>query len=84
MDKSDTSGEIKALRERIESETTTIEDLHLWQLSENERSLILSRNTSEDKCPTFYHDCVRQVGNYEHITVEIHKTKTGKKEAQDR
>lgn len=73
LDKSDTSEEIKSLRKLIESDVTTIEDLHLWQISENERSLILSLSSSATKDPAFYHDLVRQVGKYEHITVEIHK-----------
>jgi cation diffusion facilitator family transporter len=73
LDKSDTFETVSRLRELIESDTTTIEDLHLWQISENERSLILSLTSSEDKGPSFYHDLVKKVGNFEHITVEIHK-----------
>ncbi|MDT8378575.1 MAG: CDF family Co(II)/Ni(II) efflux transporter DmeF [Desulfotignum sp.] len=73
LDKSDTSETITRLRELIESDTTSIEDLHVWQISENERSLILSLTSSEDKDPSFYHTLVKKVGNFEHITVEIKK-----------
>jgi cation diffusion facilitator family transporter len=73
LDKSDTSETIARLRELIESDTTSIEDLHVWQISENERSLILSLTSSEDKDPSFYHNLVKKVGNFEHITVEINK-----------
>lgn len=73
LDKCDTSEEIEHLRDLIESDHTTIRDLHLWQISENERSLILSLVTSDGREPSFYHDLVRQIGNYEHITVEINR-----------
>lgn len=73
LDKCDTSEEIEHLRDLIESDHTTIRDLHLWQISENERSLILSLVTSDGREPAFYHDLVRQIGNYEHITVEINR-----------
>ncbi|MCP3875727.1 MAG: CDF family Co(II)/Ni(II) efflux transporter DmeF [Desulfobacteraceae bacterium] len=74
LDKGDFTQEIKALRSLINSESTHIQDIHLWQLSENECSLIISLNSSDDKPPKYYHDLVKQVGKYEHITVEIHKS----------
>ncbi len=73
LDKSDTAETVTRLRELIESDTTSIEDLHLWQISENERSLILSLTSADDKGPCYYHNLVKKVGNFEHITVEIHK-----------
>lgn len=73
LDKSDTSETITRLQELIESDTTSIEDLHLWQISENEQSLILSLKSSDDKGPSFYHNLVKKVGHFDHITVEIHK-----------
>lgn len=73
LDKSDTSDTVIRLRELIESGTTSIEDLHIWQISENERSLILSLNSSDDKGPSFYHDLVKKAGDFDHITVEIHR-----------
>ena len=78
LDKADTTEEIKKLRRVIESDHTTIDDLHLWQISENERSLILSLTTSAGQEPLFYHNLVKQVGNYEHITVEINRDHKGK------
>jgi cation diffusion facilitator family transporter len=73
LDKSDTSETVARLRELIESDTTSIEDLHIWQISENEQSLILSLNSSDDKDPSFYHNLVKKAGHFDHITVEIHK-----------
>lgn len=73
LDKADTSEEIRQLKDLIESDSTSVNDLHLWQISENERSLILSIETSLNHDPLFYHNLVRQVGNYEHITVEINR-----------
>ncbi|WP_022666919.1 CDF family Co(II)/Ni(II) efflux transporter DmeF [Desulfospira joergensenii] len=64
-------GEIESIRSVIESESTIVKDIHLWQISENERSLILSLSSSEDRPPGHYHKLVEKIGKYEHITVEI-------------
>ncbi len=75
LDKCDTTKEIKKLRTLIEGDHTIIDDIHLWQISENERSLILSLDTTLGHEPSFYHKLVRQVGSFEHITVEINRPK---------
>lgn len=77
LDKCDTSEEISRLKDLIETGTTKIRDLHLWQISENERSLILSIATSGNEQPSFYHDLVKKIGDYEHITVEINRIREG-------
>jgi len=73
LDKSDYSDEIAKIKSKVESESTTVEDIHLWQISDNERSLILSVNTTEDRTPKYYHDTVGDIGKYEHVTVEVNK-----------
>lgn len=73
LDKGDYSREIESIRSGIESNLTSVSDLHLWQISENERSLILSLESAEDKTPGYYHKLVRTIGKYEHITVEINR-----------
>jgi len=73
LDKGDYSREIESIRSEIESGSTSVHDIHLWQISENERSLILSLESMEDKTPEYYHNLVRTIGKYEHITVEINK-----------
>jgi len=73
LDKGDTTEEIEALRRHIESETTAIKDIHIWQISENERSLILSIHSTEDREPAHYHRLAREIGQFAHITVEINR-----------
>ncbi len=75
LDKGGYADEIQSLRSHIESSTTTVKDLHLWQISENERSLILSLESTENRSPRHYHELVQQVGHYDHITVEVNKKK---------
>ncbi len=73
LDRGDYSEEIESIRSKIESSTTSVQDLHLWQISENERSLILSLESTADTPPEYYHDLVKTIGKYEHITVEVNK-----------
>ncbi|MBT6339251.1 MAG: CDF family Co(II)/Ni(II) efflux transporter DmeF [Desulfobacula sp.] len=73
LDRGDFSGEIESIRRQIDSKTTRVQDLHLWKISENERSLILSLDSTADKSPEYYHQLVKKIGSYEHITVEVNK-----------
>jgi cation diffusion facilitator family transporter len=73
LDRGDYSEEIESIRSLIESNATSVQDLHLWQISENERSLILSLNSTADTPPEHYHELVKTIGKYEHITVEVNK-----------
>jgi cation diffusion facilitator family transporter len=73
LDRGDYSVEIESIRSQIESDTTKVQDLHLWKISENERSLILSLESTADKSPGYYHELVKTVGKYEHITVEVNQ-----------
>ncbi|MFH2093611.1 MAG: CDF family Co(II)/Ni(II) efflux transporter DmeF [Pseudomonadota bacterium] len=75
LDKGDFSDDIKQLRTHLESDTTRLIDIHIWQISENERSLIISLETSEPNHPRHYHDIIHHAGNFDHITVEVNKTK---------
>jgi len=67
LDRGDYSEEIKSIRSQIESNSTSVQDLHLWQISENERSLILSLKSTADKPPEYYHDLLKTIGRDEHI-----------------
>jgi cation diffusion facilitator family transporter len=73
LDRGDYSDEIELIRSKIESHSTSVQDLHLWQISENERSLILSLKSTVGNPPEYYHELVKTIGKYEHITVEINK-----------
>ncbi len=73
LDKGDYSEEIESIRSQIESNSTHVKDLHLWQISENERSLILSLESTTDNPPEYYHELVKAIGKYKHVTVEVNK-----------
>ncbi|MFH2057668.1 MAG: CDF family Co(II)/Ni(II) efflux transporter DmeF [Pseudomonadota bacterium] len=73
LDKGDFSKDIDHLRTHLESDTTNLIDIHIWQISENERSLIISLETSEPNEPQFYHDIINHTGGFDHITIEVNK-----------
>ncbi|MBU2429943.1 MAG: cation diffusion facilitator family transporter, partial [Proteobacteria bacterium] len=76
LDKGDYSDEIEAIRSQIESDTTHVKDVHLWKISENERSLILSIESTADRPPEHYYEKLKTIGRYDHITVEINRITT--------
>lgn len=76
LDKGDFTDDIEHLKRHLETETTAVRDIHIWQISENERSLILSLETSDPREPVHYHDVINHTGNYDHITVEVNKKTT--------
>lgn len=76
LDKGDYSEEIKIIRSHIESDTTHVRDIHLWKISENERSLILSLESESNRSPEHYHEKLKTIGRYDHITVEINRIST--------
>jgi len=71
LDKGDYQEEIETIRTKIENGSTRIDDIHVWQISENERSLILKIDSYEDKNPKHYHDMVKKIGKYDHVTIEV-------------
>ena len=71
VDKGDYSNEIGNLKSSLESATTHIRDIHIWQISENERSLIISLDSSEPFTPDHYRGIIAQNGHFDHITVEV-------------
>ena len=73
LDKGEFSNDIDHLRTHLESDTTHLTDIHIWQISENERSLIISLETSEPNEPKFYHDIINHTGCFDHITIEVNK-----------
>ncbi len=73
LDKGEFSKDIKHLKKHLESDTTDVCDIHIWQLSENERSLIISLETSDPREPRHYHGVIDHIGCFDHITVEVNK-----------
>ncbi len=73
LDRGDFSDEISRIRERLEDEETSICDIHIWQISENERSLIVGLETSSDRTPADYHKIIQEFTGFEHATVEVNQ-----------
>lgn len=73
LDVGDFTKEIKTIRQRLEKDGSTVKDLHIWQISENERSLIVSLSTSTDKSAQDYHRVIAQVAVFDHVTIEVNR-----------
>ena len=71
LDKGDNQQEINRICSQIESENTKINDIHLWQISENHRSLILSLQSRDEKTAEYYRNKINQLGKFDHITIEV-------------
>ena len=75
LDRGDFGDEIAAIKSHIESGATKVVDVHLWQISENEKSLILGVETTTPRSPGYYQDKLKTLGHYDHITIEVNKEK---------
>lgn len=73
LDLGDFSPEIRTIREKLEEHKARVTDIHIWQLSENERSLIVSLETPENRNPSFFHRIILETACFEHITIEINQ-----------
>jgi cation diffusion facilitator family transporter len=73
LDRGDFSDEISRIREHLEDEQTRICDIHIWQISENERSLIVGLETSSNRTPADYHKTIQEFVSFEHATVEVNQ-----------
>lgn len=71
LDKGDFNDEIKKIRQHLIRNGAVIHDIHIWQLSENNRSLIVSLECGTNRGPQDYHKLISEVATFQHITVEI-------------
>jgi cation diffusion facilitator family transporter len=71
LDLGDFSEEINKIRNCLENEGASVKDIHIWQISENERSLIISLETADLKDPRTYHDMIADVSCFDHVTIEV-------------
>lgn len=61
-----------SIREKIESVSDThIVDLHLWRLSDQQYSAIISVMASEPKAPEFYKRRLKDLHQVKHLTIEV-------------
>jgi Co/Zn/Cd efflux system component len=73
LDVGDFTSEIKTIQQRLEKDGSTVKDIHIWQISENERSLIVSLSTASGKAPKDYHNLIAQVSIFDHVTIEVNR-----------
>ncbi len=71
LDLGDFSPEIAVIKEALEKEGDMVTDIHIWQISENERSLIVSLETSSGRNVQDYHTKIAGISCFEHITIEV-------------
>lgn len=73
LDMGDFAEEIQTIKKQIEMDGSVIEDIHIWQISENEKSLIISLVDSAGKTPEMIHQMIKKIAKFSHVTVEIRK-----------
>lgn len=73
LDVGDFTPEITEIRKLLEQDGAIVKDIHIWQISENERSLIVSLQTDSEKMPRDYHAEIARSFNFEHVTIEVNR-----------
>lgn len=82
LDLGDFSPEIQTIKQKLEEDGARVKDLHIWQISENERSLIISLEAVRSKEPRYYHDYIKEFASFEHVTVEVSRITEGSSRAE--
>lgn len=82
LDVGDFRPEIKSIKQRLEKEGTVVKDIHIWQISESERSLIVSLSTDSDKDPKEYHDIIADISKFDHVTIEVNRLQKTSKDIE--
>lgn len=59
------------IREKLESSTVKVSDLHVWRISGNHHAAMVSLVTSTDKDAEFYKDKLKDIESISHLTVEV-------------
>jgi cation diffusion facilitator family transporter len=65
--------EIGAIRQRLEKDGAVVKDIHIWPISENERSLIVSLSTASTRSPKDYHAVIAELSHFDHVTIEVNR-----------
>ncbi len=71
LDLGDFSEEIGRIKQVLEDDAAIVRDIHIWQISENERSLIISLETDSTRSPRQYHRMISELSSFDHITIEV-------------
>ena len=72
LDRSDSTELREKVREVIETDhDNRIADLHIWNVSEQHRAVVLSVVTHEPQEPAYYKELLRKIEPFEHVSVEV-------------
>lgn len=72
LDRSNSQDIRHQVRHAIESDRDTlVADLHIWNVSEKHRAVVLSVVTHEPQEPSYYKELLNRVANFEHVSVEV-------------
>lgn len=82
LDVGDFTPDIERIKQRLEGDGSLVKDIHIWQISENEKSLIVSLQTDSAKNPKDYHNMIKDLTYFEHVTIEVNKKPRATKAAR--
>ncbi len=46
-------------------------DIHLWRVDDNNRAILLSIKDDEKRSPQFFKNCLKEISDFVHITIEV-------------
>jgi cation diffusion facilitator family transporter len=71
LDRSDSQSDINAITAHFNKKGVKVTDIHIWFISENERSLIISLASKIKKSIEDHRREIAKITKFEHITIEI-------------
>ena len=71
LDRTDSQPDIDALTVHFNKKGVKITDIHIWFISENERSLIISLASKIKKSIEEHRQEIAKITKFEHVTIEI-------------
>lgn len=72
LDVGDHLSDIAAIKSHFEEIDVQIRDIHIWAISENERSLVISLTSKINRTVDEYRQEINSVSKFDHVTIEIH------------
>lgn len=61
------------IRDRIETGTDKVSDLHLWRLGPGHAALVVSIVSDEPQDPSVYKERLEGIAGLSHVTIEVHR-----------
>lgn len=73
LDRVPSTEEVRAVQDRLlRNKELWVSDLHIWDLGLSRKSAVVSVVAHNPQPPDFYKAQIREVGHFQHITVEVH------------